>query len=217
LKKKIYLAEIADHEFLDLTLETIKLIKSCDCILFNSGLSANLINNIKVLNKNFLLKEMKDEASLKLCIEDLFRRNNSIIYLFSSIKPFFNTLDLGTKFFIKNDVDVFLLNQTLEILNIFNKNDCSLTDRRKNSTLDFFYINKIFEIDELIKKSNKEKIIFMFNTISSVEPVELENLNNKKFFKILGVNNQNELFAIDQKFSRKVYLKYFIFEFNEEI
>ncbi len=217
MKKKIYLAEIADHEFLDLTLETIKLIKSCDCILFNSGLSANLINNIKVLNKNFLLKEMKDEASLKLCIEDLFRRNNSIIYLFSSIKPFFNTLDLGTKFFIKNDVDVFLLNQTLEILNIFNKNDCSLTDRRKNSTLDFFYINKIFEIDELIKKSNKEKIIFMFNTISSVEPVELENLNNKKFFKILGVNNQNELFAIDQKFSRKVYLKYFIFEFNEEI
>ena len=217
MKKKIYLAEIADHEFLDLTLETIKLIKSCDCILFNSGLSANLINNIKVLNKNFLLKEMKDEASLKLCIEDLFRRNNSIIYLFSSMKPFFNTLDLGTKFFIKNDVDVFLLNQTLEILNIFNKNDCSLTDRRKNSTLDFFYINKIFEIDELIKKSNKEKIIFMFNTISSVEPVELENLNNKKFFKILGVNNQNELFAIDQKFSRKVYLKYFIFEFNEEI
>lgn len=210
MKKKIYLAEIADHEFLDLTLETIKLIKSCDCILFNSGLSENLINNIKVLNKNFLLKEMKDEASLKLCIQDLFRRNNSIIYLFSSIKPFFNTLDLGTKFFIKNDVDVFLLNQTLEILNIFNKNDCSLTDRRKNSTLDFFYINKIFEIDELIKKSNKEKIIFMFNTISSVEPVELENLNNKKFFKILGVNNQNELFAIDQKFSRKVYLKYFI-------
>lgn len=217
MKKKIYLAEISGHEFLDLTLETINFIKSSDCMLIDSKLSEDLINNIKVLNKNFLLIEMKDEESLKLRIEDLFRRNNSIIYLFCSITPFFNTLDLGIKFFKKNNVDVFLLNQTLEILNIFNKNDCSLTDRRKNSTLDFFHINKIFEIDELIKKSNKEKIIFIFNTISSVEPVELKNLNNKKIFKILGVNNQNELFDIDQKFSRKLYLKYFIFEFNEEI
>ncbi len=215
LKKKIYLVEINGHEILDLTIETIDIVKSSNYILVDDRFNKKFINDLQFLNKTSSLKIVKNEEEFKKVTLELFKKNNSIIYFFSNLTPFISSLNSKISFFEQKKIHCFFLNQTLEILNIFNKSNFSLTDRRKNSTLDFFQISKISDIAFLIKKSNKEKVIFVLNNTILFKSKDLEELNRNNNFKISFVTNKNKLLSLNKNLTKKTYLKYFIFELNE--
>ena len=215
MKKKIYLVEINGHEILDLTIETIDIVKSSNYVLVDDKFNKKFINDLQFLNRTSSLKTVKNEKEFKKITSELFKKNNSIIYFFSNLTPFVSSLNSKISFFEKKKIQCFFLNQTLEILNIFNKNNYSLTDRRKNSTLDFFQINKISDIASLIKKSNKEKVIFVLNSTIIFKSKDLEVLNHNNSFKISFVTNKNKILSLNRNLTKTTYLKYFIFELNE--
>ena len=178
LEKKLYLINSLNDDIQDLTIAAFEMLNNVECIILNSKIKKSFAKQIKKINpvifyeSKFIKK--KEPRKLHEKIFNLFDKFNSIIH-FQDFDNFFSLrLSEEYLFFKKKRVSVFFLPEVNRIFETLNTLNLPITDRRKNSSVNFLEAENLKEIKFNFKNKNFEKLIFKVNDLGEFDKIILK-------------------------------------------
>ena len=159
LEKKLYIIISSEKRIFDLTLVALEVLQKTECILISKRFDKQLIKSLKKINTELIFEEdLIQNREIAQKILKLFEKRKSISHLRRSTEVFYNHLMFEYSELIEK-VNIILVPTVLEVISSLNKLNLPLTDRRKNSSVNFIEEDTIKKLSLVLNDANYEKII----------------------------------------------------------
>ena len=181
LEKKLYIITSSEKKIFDLTLVALEVLQKTECILISKKFDQQLIKNLKKINTELIFEEdLIQNREITQKILKLFEKHKSISHLRRSTEVFYNHLIFEYSE-LREKVNIILVPTVLEVISSLNKLNLPLTDRRKNSSVNFIEDDTIKKVSLALNDAYYEKII-----IKLEDQIQFE-----KIYKKLNIKNKN--------------------------
>ena len=204
LEKKLYLINLSEKKIFDLTLIALEVLQKTECILINRKFDKNFIKDLKKINPKLIFEEdLIQNKRISQSILKLFEKYKSITYLRRRKEVFHNHLMCDYSE-LKKKVNIILVPTVLEIISSLNNLKLPLTDRRKNSSVNFIEGDIIKKLNLVLKDVYYEKVI-----VKIQDPIQAEKIYKKineknKNYNIIYVSSNKKLDPNNNNFKEKI-------------
>lgn len=181
LEKKLYIITSSEKKIFDLTLASLEILRKTECVLISKKFNKQLIKNIRKINTKLIFEEdLIQNREISQSILKLFEKHKSISHFRRSTEVFYNHLIFEYSE-LRKKVSIILVPNVLEVISSLSKLKLPLTDRRKNSSVNFIENDIIKKLNLVLNDANHEKVVFKLENQAQV----------KKIYKNLNTKNKN--------------------------
>lgn len=192
LEKKLYIISFSEKKIYDLTLVAINILEETECIIISKTFDKSLINNLMKLNSKLIFEEeLISNQLISVEIPKLFDKYKSITHFTKIKEVFFHNQFMNDYLKLKKKkINIILVPTVKEVISTFNKLKIPLTDRRRNSSINFIESNTINKLNIVLKDPYLEKIVVKIDSQIQLEKIKQKLKNN---------NNYNEIYMSSYK------------------
>ena len=203
LEKKLYIITISEKEIFDLTLVALEVLQKTECVLISKKFDKKLIKNLEKINTKLIFEEdLIQNREISQSILKIFEKHKSISHLKKSTEAFCNH-SMFEYSELKEKVNIIIVPTVLEVISSLNKLKLPLTDRRKNSSVNFIENDTIKKLSLVLKDAYYEKVIIKLENQTQVEKIYKKLSTKNKNYNVIYICSNKRLNQNNKNFKEK--------------
>ena len=203
LEKELYIINSSEKEIYDLTLVALEALRKTECILISKKFDKKLIKNLKKINTKLIFEEdFIQNSEISQSILKLFEKYKSICHLRRSTEVFYNHFMFEYSE-LREKVNIISVPAVLEVISSLSKLKLPLTDRRKNSSINFIENYNIKELRLVLNDANYEKVIIKLENQTQLEKIYKKLNIKKKNYNVIYICSNKKLNQKNKNFKEK--------------
>lgn len=193
-KKKIFLVGAASLNFDNLTIEALENIRKSDFVILDKNFSKEFVLQLQKVNKKIYFSNKNLEANKNLLCEiQNLNESYSKISILKIEDPIFSQVGVNQYYFLKkHGFEVQIISGIISLLDFLNSEHNPITDRKKNSSVNFIDSEKILRERNISYINHAQKIVIKMSSKIHLGIILKQIKEQKNFKKITFINTYNK-------------------------